>query len=125
MFYETHGEEPKQEGKRPNEKQLYTWMSHRREDKKKGTLDPTIEAALLAACPWFSFDPFADAHTTAIRELKMFYETHEEGPGKRGKRPNEKQLAIWMCNRRRDKKKGTLTPDIERQIREALPWFTF
>ena len=124
-FYETFGEEPKQGGKRLNEKQLAAWMGHRRQDKKKGTLDPTIEATLLTACPWFSLNPFADAHTTSIRELKMFYETHEEVPKGEGKRPNEKQLAIWMRNRRQDKKKGTLTPDIERQIREALPWFTF
>ena len=124
-FLKEFGETPKCRGIRPKESMLYTWISERRKNKKKGNLDSDLERQIRETLPWFSFDPIADAHTTAIRELKAFHEEHGEGPKQEGKRPNEKQLASWLSSRRQEKKKGTLTPDLERQIREALPWFTF
>jgi sulfur relay (sulfurtransferase) DsrC/TusE family protein len=122
-FYEIYNEAPKHSGKRHNEITLATWISHRREDKKKGILDAELEAKIITL-PWWSWDPFTDAHTKAIEDLKLFYETYKEVPISRGKRPNEKTLATWMSARRKDKKKGKLDAEIEAQVL-TLPWWSW
>jgi sulfur relay (sulfurtransferase) DsrC/TusE family protein len=122
-FYETHGEGPKQRGIRPNESRLSTWINNRRRDKKRNMLSVELEANILTL-HWWSWNPFADANRAAIEQLKIFYETYHEIPGRRGNRYNEMMLANWIHSRRNDKKNGRLSVELETAI-ITLPWWSW
>ncbi len=122
-FYRTYQEAPISDGGRSNEKKLSTWIEKCRIDKRKGKLSAELEAHILTL-PWWSWDPVADNQHKAIEDLKLFYHTYRETPIQRGKRPNEKKLASWISNRRTDKKKGTLSAELEAVIL-TLPWWSW
>lgn len=57
-FYNTYGEEPKQNGIRENgdEAKMSAYISQRRNNKKKGTLNEDIEKQINKALPWFKWE---------------------------------------------------------------------
>ena len=122
-FYHIYQEAPISRGKRPNEAHLASWIIRRRTDKKNGTLSADLEASILTLPSW-SWDPIIDAHKKTIEDLKAFYEMHKEMPGRRMNRKNETTLAVWVCNRRRNKKKGVLSSELEVMI-ATLPWWSW
>lgn len=63
-----------------------------------------------------------DNHIKNIIMTKEFYEEYDELPSKRGIRPNEKSLGIWISHMYQNKKNSTLDPELEKKIREELPW---
>ena len=122
-FYCTYQEPPANKGKRPNEAILASWVHSRRREKRKGTLSAELEASILTL-PWWSWDVHADAHRKMIEDLKSFYETYNESPTQKGKRPNEAILGSWIGNRRIDKQKGTIPTELEATIM-TLPWWSW
>jgi hypothetical protein len=114
-FYKIYGEGPKENDKdiRPNEKILAKWISTRRQDKKNRKLSIELETQIMTECPWFSWDPLNDNHIKRIKELKEFYEEYGEGPKDRDIRPNGRILASWIGYRRKDKKNGKLSIELE------------
>ena len=122
-FYEMYNEAPITHGKRPNEKKLATWMVSRRADKQKGILSTELEANILTL-PWWSWNARTDRHKHAMETLKQFYQLHHDTPKYGGIRDNEAKLASWIQMRRKDKKKGTLSTELETQIL-TLPWWSW
>lgn len=121
-FYEEYEEAPKIEGIRPNEKRLAIWMCNCRRKKKNNKLDAALENKINEYLPWFSWNPFNDAHIKALQLTIAFYNEFKEAPKQRGKRLNEKICANWIGDRRKDKKKGILDPELEKKIIEKIPW---
>jgi superfamily II DNA or RNA helicase len=122
-FYTLHGTAPAHGGKQPNEQTLASWISSRRQDKLKGKLSAELESMILTL-PWWSWDPFTDAHKKAIEDLKAFFTLHGTAPAHGGKRPTEKTLATWIDKRRNDKLKGKLSAELESMIL-TLPWWSW
>ena len=60
-----------------------------------------------------------------IEQLYSFHEKYKETPTEYGNRENEKQLYLWINNRRQDKKKGRLSLKMEISINTRLPWFSW
>jgi superfamily II DNA or RNA helicase len=54
-FHDEHREAPKHEGTRPGEKELATWTSNRRNNKKKGTLSSDLKEQIERKLPWWSW----------------------------------------------------------------------
>jgi superfamily II DNA or RNA helicase/sulfur relay (sulfurtransferase) DsrC/TusE family protein len=123
QFYETHGEAPKRSGKRPTEKTLTAWIHNRRQDKKNGVLSAEMESNILTL-PWWSWDPYIDSYKKTIEDLKIFYHTYKKVPIRGGTHPNENTLAVWIRNRRNEKKNGTLSAKLETDIL-TLPWWAW
>jgi len=131
-FYRKYNEIPvqtrmegKERGNRDNEKILARWMETRRKEKRSGVLNSEIESAILKALPWFSWNPSKDAHSKIMSEISDFYEKYNVIPTLRGERANEKILATWIFERRKDKKKGRLDDDFESAILKAFPWWSW
>ena len=56
------------------------------------------------------------------KNLKDFYEKYNEKPRERGDRILEKFLAKYISHQRDNKKKGKLSADLEKQIKDSCPW---
>ena len=123
VFYEMYKEAPCYQGHRPNENTLSVWIRNRRNEKKNGTLSAKLETDILTL-PWWAWNPYTDAYKKMIEDLKVFYHTYKKIPIKGGKLPNENTMGVWIDNRRRDKKNGTLSVEIETDIL-TLSWWSW
>jgi sulfur relay (sulfurtransferase) DsrC/TusE family protein len=125
-FIEKYNEFPKYHGKRENENTLAEYLSDRRKDKKKGKLSIELENQLTSKLPGFNFitdkEKKANIHTNNINNLKDFYEKYNEKPRERGDRILEKFLAKYISHQRDNKKKGKLSAELEKQIKDSCPW---
>ena len=126
-FFKKHGDPPKQHGKRENESKLSSWMSKLRIQKKKGELSAhQIQRIETLLKDWWTWNPYKDALESRLKELDAFYKKYGEPPKEKGKRGNEASLNTWIQTRRRDKKKGKLTPEkiqrIETVFKEWWSW---
>ena len=126
-FYKEHGEPPKKKGKRGNETILAVWIMTRRSDKKKGILTPEkIQRIETVFKDWWSWDRICDGFEDKIEEVDAFYNEHGEPPKKKGKRENENFLWQWIIARRKEKRKGVLTPEriqrIETMFKDWWSW---
>ena len=126
-FYKKYGEPPKDKGKRENEASLGSWIQSRRSDKKKGDLTPEkIQRIETVFKDWWSWDPLEDAFENYIQEVDAFYKKYGEPPKDKGKRENEASLGSWIVSRRKEKKKGDLTPERIQRIETVFQdWWSW
>jgi len=127
QFYEKYSSEPKKGNMRDdgNEKLLWHYILGQRAAKRKGIIEKDLEELILKELPWFRWNVFDAQHTKSIEQLKLFYETYHDEPKKNGIRAdgNEKNLCNYIGDRRKNKKSGTLDPELEGKIMLELPWF--
>ena len=124
IFYEKYQYEPKFSGKLYNEKKYSLYLRQRRNEKRKGRLDINIEKQMIEKLPWLEWDiSFKHRHIKKIKLIKEFYEKYKREPKSTAKEQPEKSLAIYIMSRRKDKKNGKLTLELEKQIIDNLPWF--
>jgi len=64
-------------------------------------------------------------HTIKINELKLFYEINKKEPRRLSENIEEKRLAEYIKQRRKDKVKNVLSKIIENKISESLQWFVW
>ena len=122
-FYNTYGEGPKTRGTRKNEARLSTYISIRKRDKKAGELPIEVEELLFKELPWLLLgNSDWEHHLKTIEELVKFYNTYNEPPKGRGSRTDESRLANYISNRKKDKKAGKLSEELENIIKEKLAW---
>jgi len=122
-FYETYKDTPTSGGSRQfNESVLAQWMTTRRNDKKHGKLDTTLEKQINERLPWFPWSPIAETHFQRIGQLHTFYKEFKCEPTLLGKRENEHKLFNWLRTRRSDKQNGKLENYLEKIICEKFPW---
>ena len=109
-----------------NEKKLGGYLIKIRESKKSNSLTSTIiklvEETLL---PLFSWDPKTEERALLLTKIASFYTRYGEEPKQNGAREdgNEAKMAAYLSQRRNNKKKDTISEEIEKQINSALPWF--
>ena len=120
QFYASYGEPPREGGKRPDEHELAKWIGNRRTDKKKGkNLD--ICERLQQEFLWWSWDSLLAIHQNAVKKLELFHSKYGV-PKQDGIREDEAYLALWMVQRRKDKKKG-LNSELCDQIEAKFLWW--
>jgi superfamily II DNA or RNA helicase/sulfur relay (sulfurtransferase) DsrC/TusE family protein len=125
-YFEKWGLEPKNAGKRENEARLAAYLGARRNNKGKGTLSIELENLLKEKLPWMRWNKgFFEQHKIMVERLQKFYEEHNDTPVCNGERTDEKELFTWISERRKNKKKGNLCKDTEKEISEKLPWFSW
>ncbi len=117
-----YNEYPKNYGVREDENKLFSYISHRRKDKKKNKLDSELEKLINDMLPDFSWDPFYEQHVININLIKDFKLKYNEYPKQRGIRDEgkESKLASYISHRRMDKKKNKLDPELEKLIFDIL-----
>ena len=120
-FYETHGREPYRNGKLENESMLFSWISHRRYQKRTGKLQTALEENIMTLS-WWSWDLHIDAHLKIIEQIQVFYKTHNELPKCHGHRVGEAKLGGWIHCRRVDKKAGKLNVALQETINKLPCW---
>jgi hypothetical protein len=120
-FYAKFGR-PKEGGVRQTEDSLARWISKRRRDKRKGK-NVELCARIHSEFSWWSWDPFVDELEKKIQGLHVFYAKYGE-PKRGGVRENERSLACWIQNRRRDKKKGENSELCDR-INSEFSWWSW
>ena len=121
-FYEAFGDLPKRIGDNGMESYLACFLSHGREEKKKGKLSAgRIEA--LESIPNFAWDPLLNVVEEKIAKIKEFVATFGELP-RRNKQDNSEpsRLAAFLHNKRQEKKKGKLSSDCIEAL-ESIPGF--
>eukprot|EP00887_Chlorella_sp_A99_P008001 scaffold12.g8001.t1 len=110
---------------------LGMWLAHRRQEERKGELDPTLMAAIeeavgpqLAAGLWMAAVHVKRLPPTVwCSALAAFAERHGRLPNttetiQRG--GQELSLGNWLAHRRQEQKKGTLSPQLKAAIEEAV-----
>ena len=123
-FFHTYGK-PKAKGERPKESIYGEWIQTVKEAKKNNKLDSEIENLINSELPWFIWGNTNTKNTNkTVKELQLFYERHGE-PKHKGEKENglEHKLAVWITNRRVEKRKGKLDIDLENLIKQSFPWF--
>jgi len=108
-----------------NEKILGCYLITIRGGKKSGTLSAAIIKLVEEKLPLFSWGGKTEERNTLLKNIASFYTTYSEEPKQHGVRENgnEAKMAAYLSQRRNNKKKGTLSEEIEKQINKALPWF--
>jgi superfamily II DNA or RNA helicase len=126
-FHDKYGELPKYKGKRENEGSLWTWIQKCRRQKVKGILtSERIQQIEMVFKDWWSWDPSDDEFKNKIQEVDAFYKRYGEVPKQQGERGNEASLATWIQNRRKNKKKGILTPEKIQRIETVFKdWWSW
>ncbi len=123
-FYKLYGE-PKTNGTRTdNEKSLAHFICRRRQLKKDGALDIDIQELMEEKLPWLKWDHFLSQHLEAIKKLEDFYEKNKRAPINHSKDKEENLLSKYLQNRKRDKKDGNLSEELETLLYQRLPWLT-
>jgi len=112
---------PTDSSKDQQEKQLYSWCHHKRQDKKKEKLSDDKIQKLEQITGWFweQEDPFDDHYD----KLKQFIETNKRIPSTNSKEPHEKQLGSWCTNQRKNKKKGKISDYKIEKLEKFTEWF--
>lgn len=119
-FYNEYGEPPKTGGTHDHEKTLATWISNRRQDKKKHR-KLTLCARIETEFQWWSWTPLSEKVEETIQMLHTFYAEHGL-PKKDGRREKERFLSAWISTRRREKKSGKNATFCDRIEREFHWW---
>lgn len=117
-YYSKSGKEPT-----PKEKHLYQFILKLRIDKRNEKLTLEEQNEIMTLFPWFRWEANEEKHNRNIELMKAFYNKYG-APKYNGVRENgsEKELYRWICKRREAKKNGQLTPELEKQIHDELPW---
>jgi len=123
-FYSEFNEPPKFDGGRHDgkEKSYAIWLARKRTDKKETNINIELEAKINELLPWFKWDPMNETHIEKLNEIAKFYEENGKEPTKHSENSH---LSVWMTTRRREKAKGDLSVELERLIKEKLPWFSW
>ena len=127
IFHPVHGE-PKRNGTRDNgnEHIFGLWINNRRQDKRKNKLDIDLENEICKELPWLLRDSHIyRSKELIIEDLIAFILEHEEMPIQKGNRPNESYLASNISKWRLDKKNNKLDSNLEKQIIENIPLFSW
>ena len=125
IFYNQYRESPKMHGVRDGEDLLSRWMSGIRHSHKSNKLPKDLLNKIVESLPWFIWGNTNTKNTNkTVKELQLFYERHGE-PKHKGEKENglEHKLAVWITNRRVEKRKGKLDVDLENLIKQSFPWF--
>ena len=124
-FYTKYGEAPRNKGLRENEGLLYSWISSRRLNRTKDTIEEKLIEKIEKDLPWFSWNPLDEKYKEALNNLSKFYDKYKEEPKSKGKREDklEHKLASWLISKRSDRKSGKLSQEIIKDIENIFPNF--
>jgi superfamily II DNA or RNA helicase len=102
------------------EKQLGSWASNKRTDKKQGSLsvDKIRKLELIKGWFWEKDDLF----DKMCEQFDIWINKYGKIPSKNSKDKPEKQLGEWASNKRKDKKKGSLTDDKIKKLELIKGW---
>jgi SAM-dependent methyltransferase len=100
------------------EKPLGKWVTTRRHEYKKGKLS-AYRIAALEAVPYWTWDGMDDMFPEKLETLKAYVADENRLP-----RYSEQPLGTWVCNRRKDYKKGKLSADRITAL-EAVPFWSW
>jgi superfamily II DNA or RNA helicase len=120
-WYDIYNRIPSQLSKDKIEKKLGSWVSSRRVDKKKGTLDDNKikKLELLNDWHWSNNDLF-DAMYEKVRE---WVNINGKIPSMKSKDKIERQLGVWSSDKRKYKKKGKLDDDKINKLQHIKGWY--
>jgi superfamily II DNA or RNA helicase len=112
---------PSMMSKNRQEKQLGSWSSDKRHDKKEGKLvdDKIKRLEKISEWYWELDDPFNESYN----KLKGWIEENKKIPSQTSKNEQEKQLGIWCNSKRQNKKNGKLTEDKIKKLEELDEWY--
>jgi superfamily II DNA or RNA helicase len=116
-----NGKLPYEKSQDKTEKQLGSWASSRRQEKKKGSLfdDKIKKLELIKGWFWEKEDPFDEM----CEQLDTWVNKNGKLPSEKSKDKTEKQLGNWASSRRKDKKKGSLSDDKIKKLELIKGWF--
>jgi len=127
QFIEVHKKMPSTGSENPQEKQLCSWCSHKREDKKKGKLTDAKTKKLEKIEGWYwineTINIIVKSFDDSYDQLKQWIEINKKIPSTNSKDPHEKQLGIWCSTQRTNKKKGKLLDDKIKKLEEITKWY--
>lgn len=77
--------------------------------------------------PWLNLNnTILENHIKSVEEIALFFSQYKEAPRKNGTRtPNEAKLYEYLNSRKKDKREGSLKPEVEELITSKLPWMSF
>ena len=112
---------PYERSKDPQDKQLGSWCSRQRTNKKKGKLsdDKIQKLEKLTGWYWKQEDSFDDHYD----ELKQWIIINNRIPYERSNDPQDKQLGSWCSRQRANKKKGKLSDDKINKLEKLIGWY--
>ena len=121
QFIETNKKFPYEKSKNQQEKQLCSWCSNKRTDKKKGKLsdDKIQKLEKLTGWYWEKEDPFEDH----FDKLKQFIKTNKKFPSLTSNDKYEKHLSKWCSSQRQEKKKSKLSDDKIQKLEKLTGWY--
>ena len=121
QWIETNKKLPYGKSNDPLEKQLGTWCSNQRANKKKGKLsnERINKLELLDGWVWEQDDPFEDHYN----ELKQWFIINKKLPSRMSKDQQEKQLGTWCSHQRANKKKGITSDERIKKLEKLDGWF--
>jgi len=120
-FFIANNEPPRNNGCRPNEKALYTWISNLRLSKKKGKRNRLCNL-VERKFSWWKWDIIEDHHFEMIQRLHVFYKDNGVKPRRTHLDKNVRELATWISNRCNDKKLG-INKELCDHIETEFPWW--
>jgi hypothetical protein len=125
-FHDTFKEPPKYKGKRENENSCYIFLAHLRHDNKTNSIPEYLKDMLKEKCTWLILNPVESRIMEKIMKIKEMYETEKREPRDvLDSILEEKRLAYFLYDARRNKRKNKINKFIEESICEHLPWFSW
>jgi superfamily II DNA or RNA helicase len=101
---------------------LGTWVGNRRQDYKKGKLEPDRVRQLVSIGGWV-WDPIEADFQEGLEKLKTYVEQNHNARVTQSHTGDDGfRLGAWVSNRRTDYNKGKLDPDRIRQLESLEGW---
>lgn len=107
----------------PREAAMGAWLTAARRARSEGRLTARRHRELSSALPgWESPAAGNDrAFAASLDACAQWVRSHHRLPGHSRRDDEEKRHAVWLSNRRADRRLHRLTPDRERAIGRAIP----
>jgi len=118
-FHTKHNRWPAQRGS-GEEGELAVWISIQRRRRKRNKLS-LDRVKRLEELPGWSWDPFGDAWDQSFVAAQAFYTKHNRWPV-RMTGGEEGELAIWIFNQRRRRKRNKLSLDRVKRLEQLPGW---
>ena len=124
--YKKTGRQPACDELSPEGLSLGRWLRMCRLKFKKNDLEKDQCAALDKACPLWKHNaqrttPNSAQFEEGVQLLREYYQTHGTPPKQTHKTKTGRSLGVWLDNRRRDYRNGTLSKARSAQLDKACP----